>query len=387
MSLGQVNSVCQTEVDSNTMKTNKRPRNEMVGDEESAVESADIKSLLLSLTAKIDSLNDNMCGNDARLNSKIDNLEAALTSKITDVKEEMETRIDSIAQELGQRFNKHVTDTNQRCENSSSSLLELTHRLDQQYARHEYKLDTLERLSLENDLIITGVPMENNEDPMNVLGDICQALDSKLQSGDFISVFRLRNGKINHKTKHTVPIAVKVKDDWAKRELLTAYFKIKNLNLKDIGYKTATRIYINERLTAKNREIFNRAAEAKKAGLVQRFFTRKGLVYTQRDEKSRPEVIVHISDIDNKFPVNHGHPHSSRGNRFLHNKSSNQSHSHPSSQQPTRKSAVANNERISSISQPSQSQNQPLVQPSNQQSSADQTDPNSNETDVIQTTN
>lgn len=69
--------------------------------------------------------------------------------------------------------------------------------------------------------------------------------------------------------------------------------------------KTKVMKTLNERLTAMNREIFNRAAEAKKFHLVQRFFTRRGLVFIQRDEKSRPMCIYHISDMDAVFPPNY----------------------------------------------------------------------------------
>lgn len=65
-----------------------------------------------------------------------------------------------------------------------------------------------------------------------------------------------------------------------------------------------------------NREIFNRASEAKKSNLIHRFFTRRGLVYVQRDDSSQP-TSVHISDLNSLFPPNHSgnHRNGARGNR------------------------------------------------------------------------
>lgn len=93
-----------------------------------------------------------------------------------------------------------------------------------------------------------------------------------------------------------------MQDDWAKQEIMRAYFKKKNLNLKDIGFKTGSRIFINERLTSTNREIFNRASEAKKFKFIHRFYTRRGLVYMQRRENDRPTCAFHIRDLDDVFP-------------------------------------------------------------------------------------
>lgn len=267
----------------------KRGRKDLDGDDESATSNGEIKSILLSLTDKIDTMNVTMSGNDARLNSKIDSLECALTAKIADVKKEMETRIQTVA-----------TDINLRLDNSMSTTKQ---RVDELQAIHESRLDRLERVSLEKDLVISGVPVESKDEPFAILGDICKALNCDLQQGDFASAFRLRSNRANSESKRSLPIVVRINFDWVKEELLRAYFQKKNLNLTDLGFKTPSRIFINERLTSKNREIFNRAAEAKKSNLIQRFFTRRGLVYVQHDVDSQPSSVLHISDLDTLLPA------------------------------------------------------------------------------------
>lgn len=62
---------------------------------------------------------------------------------------------------------------------------------------------------------------------------------------------------------------------------MSSYFKKKGLSLADIGFKTSSRIYINESLTKLNREIFNSAAQAKRLRNLHKYFTRRGLVYVQ----------------------------------------------------------------------------------------------------------
>lgn len=262
-------------------------------EEDLSSEATEIKNLLLTLTKKIDVLNGTVSDNNTQLNTKIDNLEATVSTKIKDVKEEMEIRIDTVTKDLNQQVEKSKWE----CERRNSEVLK-------EISIHESRLDRLERFSLDKDLIISGVPLENNDDPFALLGDIIGALNCNLKQGDFVAVFRLRgNNSESSRNKRIVPIVARLQEEWHKQELLTAYFKKRNLNLTDIGFKTSTRIFINERLTVTNREIFNRASEAKRSNLIYRFFTRRGLVFIQRNESSRPECIYHVKDLQAILPV------------------------------------------------------------------------------------
>lgn len=290
-----------------TKQQAKRGRQEIYDDDDflSTGTNSEIKNMLLALSQKMDTLNQTMSDNDSRLNAKIDNLETTMSNKVKVVKEEMETRILAVSKELDQRLEHALKSTITKCDDTNNSVKLVTVRMDEIRAYHESRLDRLERFSLEKDLIISGVPLENNDDPFAIIGDICGALNCNLKQGDFAAVFRLTSSRDKSKNKRTLPIVARLQDDWVKQELLSNYFKKKNLNLTDIGFKTPARIFINERLTTTNREIFNRAAEAKKSNLIHRFFTRRGLVYVQRNETSRPMCIFDVSELHIVFPLNH----------------------------------------------------------------------------------
>lgn len=84
-----------------------------------------------------------------------------------------------------------------------------------------------------------------------------------------------------HNDRLSAPIVLKLGSDWAKQDLLSKYFKLKNLNTSDLGYQSKARIYINESLTTHNRAIFKAASEAKKAKLITKCYTRNGIVHIQ----------------------------------------------------------------------------------------------------------
>lgn len=291
-------------------KRNRQEMDDLDDENRSSDLNVDIRTMLTSLSNKIDSLNSTMSGNDIRINNKIDNLEVSLSNKIKEVKDEVEHRIHSITEDFGLRLDKATLEMNDVCDNKVSIAFKgLTVRLDEMQAHNESRMDRLDRFSLDKDLVISGVPMDNKDEPFAIVGDICGALNCNLKQGDFVSAFRIKSKQTNSKSKP--PIVVKVQDEWVKQQLLTAYFKKNNLNLTDIGFKTPSRIFINERLTATNRAIFNRAAEAKKNNYVFRYYTRRGLVHIQLFENMKPSCIFHINELDRLFPLHHGSSSSS----------------------------------------------------------------------------
>lgn len=115
-------------------------------------------------------------------------------------------------------------------------------------------------------------------------------------------------------------IIVRVYDNYVKQELLSSYFKRKNLNLKDIGFKTSARIFINESLTKSNRDVFNLASAAKKANHIVKLFTRNGMVHVQRQDNAKPIRIEHISDLEQILPLRFGCTSSmTASRRWTHN--------------------------------------------------------------------
>lgn len=170
------------------------------------------------------------------------------------------------------------------------------------WAFHEYRLDKLERFALEKDVIISGIPLEQNDNPLRIIGEICHALNCNLNERDFATVYRLRTRNSSSRPQRTVPIIARLYDNWSKQELFSGYFKKKDLNLKDIGFQTSARIFINENLTQSNRAIFKLASEAKKANLIFKFHSRNGSVHVQRNESSKIMCMYHISDLKHILP-------------------------------------------------------------------------------------
>lgn len=266
-------------------------------------DNGQMMDLLQSLSSKMDLLSGTMADIDNRLNARMDGLESSLLKMVGDVKEDMDKKFSSFSVDIDRRLKDITASSNQKCEDTVGRVsTEFSNRMDEMNALYEFKVDKLERHSLERELIITGVPMETNDNPFGVIGDIISALNCNLQERDFVAAYRVkRNGVASGRS---VPIIVRVYDNYVKQELLSSYFKHKNLNLKDIGFKTSARIFINESLTKLNREIFNLASVAKKANHIVKMFTRSGLVYVQRNGNDKPVCMQHINELIQLLPPN-----------------------------------------------------------------------------------
>lgn len=280
----------------------KRGRSDVDNDDDKTSNDCEIKDMLLSLSNKMDSLSNTMSAVNNRLNDRIDGLESSLCAKINDVKLDFDKRITLLSADVDKRLDETLIQSNRKCEDATTKVYaNFSQHLDEIRDCHDLRLDKLERLSLDKELIITGVPMESNDNPWSVLGDICKAMNCNLNERDFTAVFRLKSK--NGNSNRSVPIVVKVYDNIVKQEFLSCYFKRANLNLKDIGFQTSARIFVNESLTKSNREIFNLAAEAKKSNKIVKLFTRNGLVHIQRCENEKPICIYHVNEVHKLIPM------------------------------------------------------------------------------------
>lgn len=266
----------------------------------------DIVTLLHGLSSKLDVLTETVSDNsvainniDVRLTKKIDSLETSMADNINRVKAEMESRILDFTTDVNYRINSLSVATSSSCQDNSMATQVATTNLESMQTANESRFNKLERELLRNELILTGVPAVHGEVVNGIICDICTALQCNINGGDVIAAYRLPSSKASsgrhHRQRISSPIILKLGSDWAKQELLSAYFKAKNLNTGDLGFESKSRIYLNESLTIHNRAIFKAATDAKKAKRISKCYTRNGIVHIQLSVEGR---IYRINDID-----------------------------------------------------------------------------------------
>lgn len=132
----------------------------------------------------------------------------------------------------------------------------------------ENRLDKLEREENMNVLIMSGVPIVDDENLKNIIVSVSNAIKYDCDPlSSIVVAYRLSSRKINTATSSqdsrkrqqssASPIFVRFVDFDSKMHFLSCYLK-SGLNISQIGFSATSRIYINKKLTPKNYEILKR---------------------------------------------------------------------------------------------------------------------------------
>lgn len=163
----------------------------------------------------------------------------------------------------------------------------------------EASIENLERLGRLNNLIIDGIPVNKNENLIQLINNLCTFLDVEIYAGEISSIFRLPF------KKNTIPsILVKFTTKIGRDRMYSSYFKVKKnmkkfLSLNDIGYGPSTgRVYISEQLTQKNASLIKKARQLKMDKKFFNTYSFNGNVYIVIEETGQPKLISNLEDLD-----------------------------------------------------------------------------------------
>ena len=82
-----------------------------------------------------------------------------------------------------------------------------------------------------------------------------------------------------------------------KEKFYRARKNLKNLTATDFGHQSSNKIYINENLTRKNKELFNSCLKIKKEKGYKYIWTNQGKIYLRKNEASPPIYVKNQSDL------------------------------------------------------------------------------------------
>lgn len=310
------NSSMSTELDNSTMSDDlnmsvvENPVKKKRGRANSLTSAASRDQLLLSAFEEMKNKFSSMENN---VSSKIDALTSNMDAKIETLRSDFCNQISNLSANFDVKLSdmapKTVTDSLQQEVNILRDL----------YKRSESRLDLLERESLLNRLVISGIPCVKNEDLSQILDNIVDCIGCDRYK---IDAFRLKQksdlpgGSRSHAT-----ILVKFCSSEERFQFFHKYLKFKNLCLSNIGIgdndiydqaspspastssniitKKGLRIYINELLTKKNSEILRLVRKLKDNKMISGYYTSRGVVYMTKnlDGVTKSTPVYNIGDL------------------------------------------------------------------------------------------
>ncbi|KAL0860160.1 hypothetical protein ABMA27_010467 [Loxostege sticticalis] len=151
------------------------------------------------------------------------------------------------------------------------------------------ELDERDQELLLNNVDIAGIPEEDNESVQHLVLACATKLGVPLDDRDIVSCRR-------------VGLQVRLARRSTRDQLIKAARVRRGLNTEGLGLRAPPRlIYLNERLTRTNRQIFNKAREIAKKLSWRFVWTREGQVFIRRDHGAPASRIRSCGELERVF--------------------------------------------------------------------------------------
>ncbi|KAF9818223.1 hypothetical protein SFRURICE_003964 [Spodoptera frugiperda] len=169
--------------------------------------------------------------------------------------------------------------------------------LSQSLARNlEQKIETLEQQARNCNIEISNVPERRGEDLIRMMEQIGTSVKFAIQQKDIVSIHRVQHAQpISNKPKN---IIVKFSTRIIRDNLLSAYRLAKELKSDQIGITgSPTRIYLNEHLTLKTKQLFRACKEAAKQHDYKYVWVRNSAILVRERDGTASFAVRTLDDI------------------------------------------------------------------------------------------
>lgn len=217
----------------------------------------------------------------------------------------LEERLTRNISDLAERFNQQFAALNNTIKELQHKFLSLERSVGDNskgVSAVEHKItdlqqqcDDLNRQQRLSDVVIRGIPLKRNENPLHIFHSIAATLQQK--SSTFITAFRSRSHKVSPNDKSStadIPIIVKFPSRNEARQFLSAVrsYNEGRFSLDTIdGFTAASSVYFNESLSGNNIQILREALQLRKSGALHSVYTKDGLVHI-RVKRGNREVKI-----------------------------------------------------------------------------------------------
>lgn len=191
-----------------------------------------------------------------------------IESKIDTCKSDLEERIGGIELKLADLRDE----CNSSVKNIAVTVDALRHDLD-------FTTEGINRLGRSQDILISGVPYLQNENLLGLFRNMGNALGYKDNHLPMVSLRRMARDPITPGTMPPIVCQFALKN--VRDEFYRSYLNLRSLSLRNFGFDSDNRVYINENLTEQARQIRSEALKLKKNGKLLRVYSRDGVVFVK----------------------------------------------------------------------------------------------------------
>lgn len=239
---------------------------------------------------------------DKRFDKMTEQLEHIIQTKLNEYKDDLLCEIDKRLNIVKSGL-QEVTDRVTKLETVAANVISMQDEINML----KKQIKRQENNAVSSELRLNEIPYYENEDLMQVFSDICNVINISVPA--IRSIYRLQNQNNKNKTNSKdAVIIVKMWSPYDKNFFLKSFSNFRKLNkdffycLRDIGYNSDNKFYVNENLTQQNFNILRAANRLKRNKRVYSAFSMRGLVYIKKDANDKIIQIDDISQLNRLFP-------------------------------------------------------------------------------------
>ena len=234
-------------------------------------------------------------------------IEAALDKKLQPVLSKLDGLVDSV-QFMSDKFDElnekvkvlemELANVVQENKQFKSDNLNLSNNMKM----NRESMNNLEQYTRRECIEISGIPVQPDEDTDELVITLGSLMGINVNHCDISVSNRMPNSGNSNPNANFVPKIIakfvrrSVRDDYYK-----ARKKLRSITTADLGMTRLShnKIYISERLTSINRELFNQCLEVKRQHKFKFLWTRYGRIFLRKDRDTSVIEVKSRKDIDN----------------------------------------------------------------------------------------
>lgn len=167
---------------------------------------------------------------------------------------------------------------------------EENHLLKQRIDTLEIKMNTQEEKERENNVIISGVPKQEETNTTQTVLRIVNSLNLDISPNCIIESYRL--GK-----NENAPILMRLSEKHTKMKIIKKSRELRGLNASSCNLQGNNKIYFNEDLTLQSQTLFKKAREYKRNNNFHSVYSFNGKIYLKKHNTDEPVRVRTENDL------------------------------------------------------------------------------------------
>ena len=201
--------------------------------------------------------------------------------------------------ELGRKTNtsiEGVLEEMRKLKEENENMKSIIGEIKEENRRLKMHINELDQYGKKSNIIVYGVPYQENENLRNEIIRIAASMETELNDGDISAVHRLPSKN----TKKPPPIIVKMNNLDKKTNLVN---NSRRMKLRGVGSnpKLSFSVAIYDHLSTNTMELLNEAKEMRKNGKIAYAWQRNGKVFIRTTEESRAVRVYDINQLRQEY--------------------------------------------------------------------------------------